>query len=95
MEIIHNTQKKRFEVTQDNKTAYLEYGFYKGKNIALLHMVVPDALSGKGIAPALTEYAFDYAEKNDKWVMMYCTYVAGYVKKHPELKKQLNPELYR
>ena len=80
----------RFETGEGDKTAFLEYRFYKGINIALMHTLVPKDMSGKGIASALAEHAFQYARDNNKLVMLYCPFVAAYVKRHPEVKELLN-----
>ena len=93
-DVKNNTNNQRFEIHEDGEIAYLEYRFYK-KDIALMHTVVPEALGGKGIASALAEYAFDYAKKEKKLVMVYCPFVSGYVKKHPEVKEQLDKEYYK
>lgn len=87
--IIHNEKKKQFEYRQGSKVARLQYGFYKD-NIAFTHIDVPEALAGMGIASALTDYAFDYAKKIDKQVMVYCAFVARHVSSHPQLRKQLD-----
>ncbi|MEP7144034.1 MAG: hypothetical protein ABI707_14225 [Ferruginibacter sp.] len=39
-----------FETGQGDEHTYLEYRFYKGINIALMHTVVPDQMKGKGNA---------------------------------------------
>lgn len=81
----------RFEITLDGETAFLEYRYYHN-DIAFMHTEVPAALEGKGIASALAVYAFAYAKTHNKPVMVYCPFVAGYLKKHPEYKAQLDPK---
>lgn len=92
--IRNNEKELRFETADEvAETAYLEYQFYKG-NLALVHTLVPESRRGKGIASALAAYAFRYAAGQNKKVMVYCGFVAGYVKRHPELKAQLNKEYH-
>ncbi len=81
--ITNNEKEQQFQVRVDGELAYLEYRFYKG-DIALMHTEVPDQLGGKGIASALAEYAFKYARDHNMPVMVYCPFVGGYLKKHPE-----------
>lgn len=88
-----NKKLMRFETVDDGDTAYLEYRFYKG-NLALMHTSVPESRQGKGIASAMAGYAFRYAAAKNKKVMVYCPYVAAYVKRHPEVKQQLNKEYH-
>ena len=67
----------------DGELAVLQYRFYKN-DIALMHTEVPEKLSGKGLASALAKYALEWAKNNNKKVMVYCPFVASYLKKHPE-----------
>jgi predicted GNAT family acetyltransferase len=89
--VVNNDKEMQFEVELDGEKAVLVYRFYK-HDIALMHTEVPDALEGKGIASALARAAFAYAESQQKPVIVYCPFVAGFIQKHPEYKKQLDPE---
>lgn len=95
MNIIHNKEESHFEYMENGETAYLKYSIYKRKNLALVHTKVPESMKGKGVASALAEFAFSYAKKNNKMVMVYCPFVSSYLKKHTELREQLNPEFHR
>jgi predicted GNAT family acetyltransferase len=90
-EIINNEEQQQFEYRAGDELATLIYKFYK-KDIAFMHTNVPDSLAGKGVASALAEYAFAYAKKINKKVMVYCPFVAAYLRKHPELKDQLDKQ---
>lgn len=81
--ISNNEKEQQFQVRMEGEMAYLEYRFYKG-DIALMHTEVPDKLGGRGIASTLAEYAFSFAREHKMPVMVYCPFVAGYLKKHPE-----------
>ena len=93
IKITNNEKKKQLEYKEGGKTARLQYGFYKD-NIAFTHMDVPKSLSGKGIASALTEFAFDYAKSINKKVMVYCGFVGSYAAKHPELRAQMDKKYH-
>ena len=84
----------QFEIHEGDDVAFLEYRFYKN-DIALMHTSVPESMEGKGIASALAAFAFNYAKENKKLVMVYCPFVATYIKRHPEVKEQLDKEYYR
>jgi len=86
--ITNNTANKRFEVLLDDNYAFLEYRLHDG-NIALMHTEVPDALGGKGIASALAVYAFNFAKENNLPVIVYCPFVATFLKRHPEYQSQV------
>ena len=89
--IIHNEKQMRFEIHEGDETAFLEFRFYKDK-IALMHTVVPSSMEGKGVASALAQHAFAYAKEQHKPVMVYCSYVLNYLKRHPALNEQLDKE---
>lgn len=91
IKIVNNEDLKRFEYHENGEIAVLTYRFYK-KDIAFTHTIVPPSISGKGIGSALAAYAFDYAEKIDKKVMIYCPFVGAYLKKHPELNSQIDKQ---
>ena len=91
--ITNNTQQQQFEVRIEDNLAVLVYRFYKN-DIAFMHTEVPESMSGKGIASSLAEYAFKFAQELGKPVMVYCPFVAGHLKRHPELREQLDKEYH-
>jgi predicted GNAT family acetyltransferase len=92
--IKNNTDNLRFELKVASETAFLEYRFYKD-SIALVHTVVPLELEGNGIGSALAHYAFEYAKENQFPVMVYCSFVANFLKKHPEYIEQLDKHYHK
>ncbi|MEP6583356.1 MAG: GNAT family N-acetyltransferase [Ginsengibacter sp.] len=89
--VLNNEKLMHFEIHEGDEIALLEYRYYK-KDIAFMHTEVPDKMGGKGVASALAAYAFEYAKQHKKPVMIYCPFVAAYLKRHPELKEQLDKE---
>ncbi|WP_435523729.1 GNAT family N-acetyltransferase [Chryseobacterium indoltheticum] len=77
--IINNEDLQQFEYIENNELAVLTYRFYK-KDIAFTHTKVPDSMKGRGIGSALAAYAFDYAQKINKKVMIFCPFVGSYFK---------------
>jgi uncharacterized protein len=92
--INNNEALMHFEIREGDAIAYLEYRFYK-KDIAFMHTEVPDSMAGRGVASALAAHAFAYAKQQKKKVMVYCPFVAVYLKRHSELKEQLDKEYYK
>lgn len=82
-EVINNEQQQQFEVHAEGEVAILVYRFYK-QDIALMHTEVPPKLEGKGIASVLAKHALEWAKAHRKKVMVYCPFVASYLKRHPE-----------
>ena len=89
--IINNEQVQQFQVFVDGEMAYLEYRLNKG-DIVLMHTEVPDKLGGRGIASALAEHVLKYAREQKIPVMIYCPFVASWIKKHPEYRDVLDPK---
>lgn len=89
--IINNEDLQQFEYIENNELAVLVYRFYK-KDIAFTHTQVPTSMKGKGIGSALAAYAFDYARRINKKIMIFCPFVGAYLKKHPELSEQIDKQ---
>ncbi len=82
--IVNNNEKtQRFQIHEAGELAYLEYRYFKN-DIALMHTFVPEVLEGKGMASTLAHYALEWAKENQKPVIVYCPFVAAYLKKHTE-----------
>lgn len=92
--IVNNEKNMHFEIHEGDAVAFLEYRYYK-KDIAFMHTEVPESMEGRGVASELAKYAFDFAKENKKPVMVYCPFVAAYLKRHPELKDQLDQQYLR
>ena len=89
--IDNNEKLMHFEIRENDDVAFLEYRFYKN-DIAFMHTEVPEGLGGRGVASALAAHAFKFAKEHKKPVMVYCPFVAAYLKRHTELKEQLDKE---
>ena len=85
-----NTERQRFEVNLEGRTAFAEYRLTPGQ-IELPHTVVPPEFEGKGVASALAKFAFGYAREQGLKVVSTCPFMAGWVKKHPEQQDIVDP----
>ena len=81
--ITHNTEKQRFERTENGLTAVVEYRRNE-EEIELTHTFVPPALEGQGIAASLTRAALEYARAENLRVRPICSYAIAYIRRHPE-----------
>jgi predicted GNAT family acetyltransferase len=81
----HNPKARRFEVGKDSHLAVLEYQLAEGK-IIFTHTGVPEALGGQGIGSRLAVAGLDYARSQSLTVVPLCSFIAGYIQKHPEYK---------
>lgn len=81
--VIHNPTAKRFEIEIEGCLAMLKYEMQPGKMICT-HTEVPEALSGRGLGSRLAQAALEYARQKELKVWPLCSFVAGYIQKHPE-----------
>ncbi len=86
--LVKNEAERRFELTLDGHTAFIEYKEHHNK-IWLIHTESPDALAGKGIATALIEKTLAWIEGNHYKLIPICPMVVAYIKRHPEWKRIL------
>jgi predicted GNAT family acetyltransferase len=83
--VTQNAAASRFEVQSGEDVAVLTYEMQDGV-IVLADTLVPQAMEGKGIGSALAKAGLEYARKNGLRVIAQCTFVAGYIQRHPEYK---------
>ena len=57
--------------------------------LVLHHTEVPAALQGQGVAAALVQAALAWARAEGLRVRPVCSYVAAYMKRHPETQDLL------
>ncbi|RZS99925.1 GNAT family N-acetyltransferase [Aquimarina brevivitae] len=86
--------KKRFELKIEEQTAFIEYILTKDNVIYLTHTEVPDALEGNGVGSALVKKSLAYIKEQGYRLVPLCPFVAAYIKKHPELGKDILKEGY-
>lgn len=83
--IKHNPEQSRFETTVDGQLCVADYRLVD-KVMVMTHTYVPSPLEGRGIAAEMVGAAMDYARKNDFKVDPRCSYVAVYMRRHPDTK---------
>ena len=82
-DISNNEAQSQFETTVEGQVAYVAYDLEEPDHIVFTHTIVPDALSGRGIAAELVQHALAHARSNNLKVVPQCSYVAAYIKRHP------------
>ncbi|MFN8489655.1 MAG: GNAT family N-acetyltransferase [Caldilineaceae bacterium] len=83
--IEHNAVAERFEAKLDNQLAVLEYQRQDG-TLFFTHTEVPPKFRGQGIADELAKQALDYARTHQLTVVPLCSFMATYIRRHPEYK---------
>ena len=89
LEIRHNEQQSQYETTVEGQLAYAAYDLEDPNRIVFTHTVVPDELSGRGIAGEIVKHALDDARAKKLTVVPQCSYVAAYIKRHKEYEDLL------
>jgi predicted GNAT family acetyltransferase len=87
--IEHNADGKYFELKLEGHRCELDYTLHD-KVMTVTHTGVPNALGGRGLAAEITKFALDHARAQGWKVIPQCSYVAAYIKKHPEYTALVN-----
>ncbi|MGD0189348.1 MAG: GNAT family N-acetyltransferase [Rhizomicrobium sp.] len=82
-EIRDNTKLGRFELEAEGAVSFLTYRPAKSA-IVLVHMEVPPAHQGHGIATRLASGVLELLRREGRKAVVACPFVAGYIRKHPE-----------
>ncbi|HUH96374.1 MAG TPA: GNAT family N-acetyltransferase [Anaerolineales bacterium] len=89
LEVLHNRAERRFEIWLDGTLCELDYHL-QANTMIIHHTGVPAPLEGRGIAGRLTRTALEYAAENALRVIPLCSYVAVYIRRHPQYKRLVN-----
>ena len=88
--ITHAPERQRFELHIEGHTAYEEY-FHIPQGVVFAHTIVPPELGGRGIASRLVQHALAWAREQGLKVRPDCSFVRGYMDKHPEYEDMRLP----
>jgi hypothetical protein len=66
----------------------LEYQQQEGR-LVITHTGVPASLEGRGMGSSLARAGLDYARQKGLMVVPLCSFIAGYIRKHPEFQDLL------
>jgi predicted GNAT family acetyltransferase len=89
MDIVHHPDRSRFEATVDGCLSVCAYR-RQGDVLLMTHTEVPPELQGHGIAARLVQAALDWARAEGLRVRPLCSYVAVYMRRHPETRDLLD-----
>jgi predicted GNAT family acetyltransferase len=78
-----NTVRSRFELDVEGTTAFANYRLTP-QAVIITHTETPRALRGRGIASLLVEGALNIIRDDGRKVVAGCSFVADYLRKHPE-----------
>lgn len=86
--ITHDARAQRFEALVDGRRCEADYQLRDGV-MWMTHTGVPPALEGRGIAARLVAEALTWARAQGLKVQPSCSYVAVYMRRHPETQDLL------
>ena len=88
--VTHLPEASRFQARIEQQLALCEYRRH-GDIVAFTHTEVPPALEGQGIAGALVAAALAWCRDEGLRVQPLCSYVALYMRRHPETLDLMAP----
>ncbi len=88
LQITHNTSARRFEAMVDGQLCEASYRLKDGV-MHIVHTGVPAALQGRGLAAELVVAALAHAREQGWRVRPVCSYVAAYMRRHPDTQDLL------
>ena len=91
IEIINNEALGRFETRLGDQIAFTEYRLLQS-GILFPHTEVPEAFEGQGVGGQLVKAAMAFARERKALVLPVCTFVAGYIRRHPEFHDLVHPD---
>jgi predicted GNAT family acetyltransferase len=88
-DVRHDPRRQRFEATVEGQLCVADYQL-RGDVMWMTHTGVPDAVGGRGIAAELVRVALAHAQDRGLRVEPACSYVAAYMRRHPQTRKLLS-----
>ena len=79
----HNEAQGRYELDTEHGVAIAVY-HQQGDRLVFTHTEVPPADEGKGIGSQIVRAALDDARQRGLKIVPACSFVAAFVRRHPE-----------
>jgi hypothetical protein len=84
-DVTDNESRRRFELEEEGETAFVTY-VLDGEAMTLAHTIVPEAVEGRGVGSRLVRGALDSVRERGLKVVPQCSFVRGYIERHPEYR---------
>jgi len=79
----NNKSHHRYELQVGDHLAFADYRI-DGDVITFTHTIVPEKLEGQGVASRLIAFALADVRERGLKVIPQCSFVRGYIDRHPE-----------
>ena len=88
VQITDRAERHHYELRQDGKlAAHIVYRMHGADTIELVHTEVEKEFEGQGLGSRIVKFALDDARARGLKVIPTCSYIAGWLKKHPEYEE--------
>lgn len=77
-------ERSRFEISVDGRTVGFARYRHRAGRLEIPHTEVDPAHRGRGLAAEVTRATLEAARERDLTVVPLCSYVAAYIRRHPE-----------
>ena len=88
-EVRDNPEQGRFEIVVDGDVAGFTEYVHRDGHAVFTHTEIGDAYEGQGLASKLVRGALDAVRAWDEPVVPECSYVKGWIEKHPDYQDLL------
>lgn len=85
--LYNNEEDHRYEFHIEEYIPAISYIKTANNAVYLTHTEVPEELEGQGIGSRLVEETLKDIEANDCEVVPMCSFVASYIRRHPQWKR--------
>jgi predicted GNAT family acetyltransferase len=87
-----NRAENRFEIEIHGKLSFIAYTPKDDQTLILTHTEVHPALEGSGVGTQLIKGMLEYIEKNNLKIIPSCSFVAAYLKRHPQYNRLISSD---
>jgi uncharacterized protein len=84
-DVVDNAAESRFELSIDGHLAIVVYRIENGA-MYFTHTETPPQFEGQGVASRVAHAALSSAKARGLKIVPRCSFIAAYVKKHPEFQ---------
>ncbi|RAJ94576.1 hypothetical protein LX87_04463 [Larkinella arboricola] len=89
--VLIDRAESRFELEIEGKLSFISYIPKDDRTLIFIHTEVHPNLQAKGVGAQLIKGAFEYVDTYNLKVIPACSFVATYIRRHPEYNRLVSP----